>query len=113
MEEKNFSEISKIRLKKVINETVEELLKRTFGETTEMAVPLKSYKTRVDALRFQLVENWCLCKWYQLFAPESENFIHCVNELMACIDNLKFLDIKRGIDKNKTLTRMLVLKLLK
>ena len=26
----------------------------------------------------------------------------------ACIDNLKFLDIKNGIDKRRTLTRMLV-----
>jgi len=108
MGEKEFSEISRKRFNKFINETVEELLKRAFGESTEMAVPLKSYKTRVDALRFQLVENWCLCKWYQLFNPESENFMHCVNELKACIYNLKILDIKGGIDKDKTVTRMLV-----
>lgn len=78
------------------------------GIINEMAVPLKVYKTRVDGLRFQLVENWCLCKWCQLFNPECENFAHWITELKTCIDNLKFLDIKNGIDKRRTLTRMLV-----
>jgi len=73
-----------------------------------MVVPLKDYRARVDALRFQLVENWCLCKWCQLFNPECENFTHWKVELRACINNLKFLDIKNGIDKRKTLTRMLI-----
>lgn len=73
-----------------------------------LSVTLKDYRARVDGLRFQLVENWCLCKWCQLFNPECENFAHWVIELKACIDNLKFLDIKNGIDKRRTLTRMLV-----
>ena len=74
----------------------------------EMAVPLKTYRARVDGLRFQLVENWCLCKWCQLFNQECENFAHWITELKACIDNLKFLDIKNGIDKRRTLIKMLV-----
>ena len=73
-----------------------------------MAVPLKTYRARVDGLRFQLVENWCLCKWCQLFNPECEKFAHWVTELKTCIDNLKFLDIKNNIDKRKTLIKMLV-----
>lgn len=73
-----------------------------------MAVPLKAYKARVDRLRYQLVKNWCLCKWCQLFNPENENFDYWIIELKTCIDNLKFLDIKNGIDKRITLTRMLV-----
>ena len=74
----------------------------------ERAVPLKTYRARVDGLRFQLVENWCLCKWCQLFNPECEKFAHWVTELKTCIDNLKFLDIKNNIDKRKTLIKMLV-----
>lgn len=73
-----------------------------------MAVPLKTYKVRVDALRFQMVENWCLCKWCQVFNPECENFAHWCGELKVCINNLKFIDIKNGINKRKILTRMLV-----
>ena len=73
-----------------------------------MAVSLKTYRARVDDLRFQLVENWCLCKYCELFNPECENFAHWITELKACIDNLKFLDIKNGIDKRRTLIKMLV-----
>ena len=99
--------ITETQLKEVINETVNDVLNR-IGMINEMAVPLKDYRARVDGLRFQLVENWCLCKWCQLFNPECENFAHWVTELKTCIDNLKFLDIKNNIDKRKTLIKMLV-----
>lgn len=94
-------------IKEINNETVEDVLNR-IGIINEMAVPLKVYKVRVDGLRFQLVENWCLCKWCQLFNPECENFTHWLTELKACINNLKFLNIKNGIDKRRTLMRRLV-----
>ena len=99
--------ITESQLKEIINETVNDVLNR-IGMINEMAVPLKTYRARVDGLRFQLVENWCLCKWCQLFNPECENFAHWITELKACIDNLKFLDIKNGIDKRRTLIKMLV-----
>ena len=99
--------ITESQLKEAVNETVNDVLNR-IGMINEMAVPLKTYTARVDGLRFQLVENWCLCKWCQLFNPECENFAHWITELKACIDNLKFLDIKNNIDKRKTLIKMLV-----
>lgn len=99
--------ITESQLKEIINETVNDVLNR-IGMINEMAVSLKTYRARVDGLRFQLVENWCLCKWCQLFDSDCENFAHWITELKACIDNLKFLDIKNGIDKRRTLTRMLV-----
>ena len=99
--------ITECQLKKIINETVNDVLNR-IGVMNEMAVPLKIYRARVDGLRFQLVENWCLCKYCQLFNPECENFAHWLKELKACINNLKFLDIKNGIDKRRTLTLMLI-----
>ena len=99
--------ITESQLKEIINETVNDVLNR-IGMINEMAVTLKTYRARVDGLRFQLVENWCLCKWCQLFNPECENFAHWITELKACIDNLKFVDIKNGIDKRKTLIKMLV-----
>lgn len=91
----------KLKLKKSINENPTEHL-------FEMAVHLKNYKTRVNGLRFQLVENWCLCRYCQLYNKDSQNFNHWLNELAACIKNLKLLDIKNGIDKRKTLIKMLV-----
>lgn len=99
--------ITETELKIVINETVNDVLQR-IGMLTEMSVPLKTYRDRVDGLRFQLVENWCLCKWCQLYNADCETFNHWKVELKTCIDNLKFLDIKNGVDKRKTLIRMLV-----
>ena len=99
--------MAKKRIKEVINESIKDVLNR-IGPINELSVPLKTYRARVDDLRFQLVENWCLCKWCQLFNPECVNFSHWIVELKACIDNLKFLDIKNDIDKRKTLIRMLI-----
>lgn len=107
MNQNTYSDMTESRFHEIINETVNDVLKR-IGIISEMAVPLKTYRARVDGLRFQLVENWCICKWCRFFNPENENFPHWMTELKACIDNLKFLDIKNGIDKRKTLIRMLV-----
>lgn len=96
-----------MRFKNIFNETVNDTLNR-LGAINEMAIPLMVYKIRVDGLRFQLVENWCLCKWCQLFDPRCENFAHWIIELKACINNLKFLNIKNCIDKKRILTRMLI-----
>ena len=101
------NKITEAQLKEILNETVSDVINR-IGVINEMSVPLKYYKQRVDRLRFLLVENWCLCKWCQIFNPECENFNHWLGELKACIDYLKFLDIKNDIDKRKVLTRMLV-----
>ena len=50
------NKITENRLREIINESAEDVLNR-IGIINEMAVPLKTYKTRVDGLRFQLVEN--------------------------------------------------------
>lgn len=60
--------ITKSRLRDILNESVEDVLNR-IGKINEKSVPLRVYKERVDGLRFKLVENWCLCKWCQLFNP--------------------------------------------
>lgn len=105
--EHTMKKITESQLKEIINETVNDVLNR-IGVINEMAVPLKAYRERVDALRFQLVENWCLCKYCQLFNPECKDFAHWMVELRACINNLKLVDIKNEIDKRRTLTRMLI-----
>lgn len=94
-------------LNEIINETIYDVINR-IGTLNEMAIPLKDYKSRVNGLRFQLVENWCLCKWWELYNPNCGNFKHWLTELKAAINNLKFLDIKNGIDKKKLLKRMLI-----
>ena len=48
-----------------ISEDVDEALKfwgqKPVCSLNEIVVSIKNYKKRVDSLRFQLVENWCLC----------------------------------------------------
>lgn len=74
----------------------------------EMAVYLKDFCKRVDGLRFQLVENWCLCMYCSLYDKENINFKHWKEELFACMSNIQRVDIKNGIDKHKTLEKMLI-----
>ncbi len=76
--------------------TIQEMIDMQVSETisridpiTEMAVPLKKYKVRVDGLRFHLVRNWCLCRYCQLFDTTNICFKHWINELEAVIE--KFL----------------------
>lgn len=87
-----------------LDETVDETIQR-LGIINEMAIPIKEYRHRFDGLRFQLVENWCLCKWCQLFSSENILFNHWKKELRACIKHLKYIDIKTG-NKKKIITKM-------
>ena len=99
--------LNKKQFREIIQESVHDVLNR-LEPLNEMAVPLKNYKDRVDGLRFQLVENWCLCKYSQLYNQQCPNRQHWVVELKACINNLKMLDIKNRVDKRKVLIKMLV-----
>ena len=65
---------------------------------------MKDYKNRVDGLRFQLVENWCLCKYCSLFDRDNQNFNHWKIELRSVLKNLKMINIKGNIDKYKILS---------
>ena len=75
-------------IQEMIDEQVSETISR-IDPITEMAVPLKKYKERVDGLRFHLVRNWCLCRYCQLFDTTNICFKHWINELEAVIE--KFL----------------------
>lgn len=76
---------------------------------TEMAISLDDFLVRVEGIMFQLVQNWCLCKWCQMFNPENDLFSHWRNELSA---NLRFLmspTLKnRRIDKGRHFSKVLV-----
>ena len=88
-------------LKEVVRDATQRVL-------SEMAEPLKKYVKRIESIRFQLAENWCLCKYCQLYSKDNPNFAHWITELRPCIQYLKFVDINNGIDKKRTLQRILV-----
>lgn len=93
--------LTESELKKIIVDATKSVI-------NEMAEPLKRYIKRIENIRFQLAENWCLCRYCQLYDNENPNFAHWITELKPCIQYLKFVDIKNGIDKKKTLYRILV-----
>lgn len=88
-------------LKEVVRNATQQVL-------NEMAEPLKKYIKRIESIRFLLAENWCLCKYCQLYSQDNNNFAHWITELRPCIQYLKFVDINNGINKKRTLNRILV-----
>ena len=90
--------LTREELKEVVREATQQVL-------MEMAEPLKKYVKRIESIRFQLAENWCLCKYCQLYSQDNRDFAHWITELRPCIQYLKFVDINNGIDKKKTLQR--------
>lgn len=75
---------------------------------SEMAIPLKIFIRDIEGLKFQIIQNWCLCKWCQLFNPENDNFNHWKEELAAHILQLQNSKLKGKISKRKQLQRYLV-----
>ena len=90
---------------KELDETSNETFSR-LGILNEMAISLKEYQANVEDLRFQIIENWCLCKWCQMFDPTNKDFNHWKKELRSFIQKLKFIDIKNGMSKKKALGRV-------
>ena len=75
---------------------------------SEMSLPIKDYERKVHGMAWQLVENWCLCKYCQMFDSQNLNYNHWVKELKIYIDGLKYVNLKNGIDKRKPLKMALV-----
>ena len=66
--------------KKKLTEKIERCIKEVINEKiliSEMAIPLKDYRKKAEDLRFQLVENWCLCKYCQLYSHDNQNLKIC------------------------------------
>ena len=90
-----------------LNETVSETISR-IGLVYEMALPLKKFKQYVIGLRKQIVENWCLCKYCQIFDKDNRNFSHWRDELYAAIDAINDIKLKNGMSKESALTEVLI-----
>ena len=72
-----------------------------------MAIVLEEYKIRVDKARLHLVENWCLCKYCELFDSHNTNFEDWAEVLLYAMNDIKSLNVS---DSNKldTLKQMLI-----
>ena len=82
---------------RIVNESVASTLKRIGASiVNEMILPLKTFRRRVDGLRFQLIENWCLLKYCQLYSQNNVNIDHWGSEFLACAKNIRDFEIKGG-----------------
>lgn len=72
-----------------------------------MAISLEEYKIRVDKGRLRMVENWCLCKYCELFDSRNPNFEDWAEALLYAMNDIKSLNVS---DTNKldTLKQMLI-----
>ena len=53
-------------------------------------------------LNKQIVENWCLIKYCNLYDEENYNRLHWSRELITHLENLYDCKLTKGIDKLKT-----------
>ena len=72
-----------------------------------MAIVLEEYKRRVDKVRLLLVENWCLCKYCDLFDSHYPNFEDWAEVLLYAMNDIKSLNVNDG-NKLDTLKQMLI-----
>ena len=94
---------------RIVNESVASTLKRIGASiVNEMALPLKTFRQRVDGLRFQLIENWCLLKYCQLYSQNNVNIDHWGSEFLSYAKNIRDFEIKGGINKQKTINKMFI-----
>lgn len=68
---------------------------------------IEEFRVHVDAVRFCLVESWCLCKYCQTYDPDNAKHSQWIAELRTIINDIKTLNIERG-DKVRVLTKMLI-----
>ena len=54
----------------------------------EMAYNRQEYLYRIMGLNKQIVENWCLVKYCNLYDEENKNRLHWSSELIAHLENL-------------------------
>ena len=54
--------VTEKRLKSIIAECVSQIINERL-ELSEMSIPRKEYKERIESLSQQLLENWCLVRW--------------------------------------------------
>lgn len=68
----------------------------------EMAYSRQNYLHQIMGLNKQIVENWCLIKYCNLYDEENYNRLHWSKELIAHMENLCNCQLKKGLDKLKT-----------
>lgn len=74
---------------------------------SEMACDKKTYRQNALNLAWQIIENWCLCYYCVMLSPQNINYRHWKTELIAHLNGIKRLSLKKGCeDKQKILSKL-------
>ena len=68
----------------------------------EMAHSREKYLTDIRGLYGQILDNWCLIKYCNMYDEENYNRLHWCSELYAHLDKLWRISLKSGLNKLKT-----------
>ena len=62
---RQMSEPNVVRWRKIVENSVTQAseLVRNRSMVVEMASTIKDFIDDIESIRFQLAQNWCLCKW--------------------------------------------------
>lgn len=86
--------------------TLTEIIVESLSNTKifEMAYSREKYMDLAHSLTDQIVQNWCLIKYCNLYDEENYNRLHWSKELIAHLGNLqRHKNIKGGINPERTL----------
>lgn len=93
-------------LNEILQESIDRVLnERSSGMITEMAIPRRNYKERVDAELPQVFENWCLIH-YRTITDTEQNKKHWQGEFRGHMYSTARLAIKSN-DSEKTRRKVL------
>ena len=94
----------------LIMRTLTEILVESLQGTHifEMANNRENYMNDVHHLADQIVQNWCLVKYCNLYDEENYNRLHWSKELIAHLDNLRKQKLKKGINKIRATQQVLI-----
>lgn len=90
--------------------TLTEILVDVLSETKifEMANDRAKYMDLVHSLTDQIVQNWCLIKYCNMYDEENYNRLHWSKELIAHLGTLQRQKIKGGLDKERATREVLI-----
>lgn len=83
---------------------LQEFILETISNTWlfEMAYSREKYIERLMGLDTQIVDNWCLIKYCNMYDEENWNRLHWSQELLAHMTNAWECKLKKGLDKMRT-----------
>lgn len=85
---------------KTLKEILVEALSNTY--IFEMAYTREQFIRNASSRAIQIVQNWCLVKYCNLYDEENYNRLHWSKELITHLEDLRLQKLKGGLNKLKT-----------